>query len=142
MRTAKTTRFGEIEVLPQDVVTLPKGLIGFPELKDYVILDSPDPKHDGIKWLQSLDDGQIAFLVTAPGRIKPDYTLEATEAEVADLGLTSEEDATLAVILTVGTRGVTANLKGPLVFSKTTRRGVQIIHPDRDYSTRYQVAAQ
>ena len=59
MIKVKTTRFSEIEVDEKDVIELPSGLIGFPELKSYVLLDHD--KDSPFKWLQSLDDGAIAF---------------------------------------------------------------------------------
>ena len=92
----KTTRFDEIEVSEEEVIELPAGLIGFPELKRYVLLD-----HDTdspFKWLQSLDDGAIAFVLINPLLFKPDYTVEVSESEVADLALDKEEDAVISVI--------------------------------------------
>ena len=64
MLKVKTTRFGDIEVKEDDVVKLPAGLIGFPELKRYVLLDHD--KDSPFKWLQSLDDGAIAFVLINP----------------------------------------------------------------------------
>jgi GTP-binding protein EngB required for normal cell division len=60
----KTTRFGEIEVPENDVIHLPLGLIGFPELKKYVLLDHD--KESPFKWFQALEDGAIAFVLIDP----------------------------------------------------------------------------
>jgi len=65
----KTTRFGDIEIDEKDVITLPSGIIGFPELKQYVLLDHD--QDSPFKWLQSLEDGAIAFVMINPMLLKP-----------------------------------------------------------------------
>lgn len=139
MIKVKTTRFGEIEVQEVDLIELPAGLIGFPELKKYVILDHD--KDSPFKWLQSLDDGAIAFVLINPLLFKPDYTVEVTEAEVADLDLKAEEDAIICVIITIPTnpQNMTANLKAPLVFNLSTRRGKQLVLSNSAYTTRHNI---
>ena len=136
----KTSRFGEIEVDEKDVLTLPSGLIGFPELKSYVLLDH-DKEESPFKWLQSLDDGAIAFVLINPLLFKPDYTVEVTEAEVSDLDIQKEEDAIISVIITMPSnpQNMTANLKAPLVFNLANRKGKQMILNNSDYTTRHNV---
>ena len=135
----KTTRFDEIEVSEEEVIELPAGLIGFPELKRYVLLD-----HDTdspFKWLQSLDDGAIAFVLINPLLFKPDYTVEVSESEVADLALDKEEDAVISVIITMPSnpQNMTANLKAPLVFNLKNRKGRQVILNNSAYTTRHNI---
>jgi flagellar assembly factor FliW len=135
----KTTRFGELEVKTNDVIELPAGLVGFPELKRYVLLDHD--KDSPFKWLQSLDDGAIAFVLINPLLFKPDFTVEVTEAEVSDLELKTEEDAVISVIITIPTnpQNMTANLKAPLVFNLKNRRGKQLILSNSTYTTRHNI---
>jgi flagellar assembly factor FliW len=135
----QTTRFGEIEVKETDLLELPQGLIGFPELKRYVLLDHD--KESPFKWLQSLDDGAIAFVLINPLLFKPDYTVEVTEAEVSDLELKAEEDAVISVIITIPTnpQNMTANLKAPLVFNLQNRRGKQLVLSNSSYTTRHNI---
>jgi flagellar assembly factor FliW len=135
----QTTRFGEIEVKESDLLELPQGLIGFPELKRYVLLDHD--KESPFKWLQSLDDGAIAFVLINPLLFKPDYTVEVTEAEVSDLELKAEEDAVISVIITIPTnpQNMTANLKAPLVFNLHNRRGKQLVLSNSSYTTRHNI---
>ncbi len=134
-----TTRFGEIEVNVSDVIELPAGLIGFPELKKYILLDHD--KESPFKWLQSLDDGAIAFVLINPLLFKPDYTVEVTEAEVSDLEIQSEEEAVISVIVTMPSnpQNMTANLKAPLVFNLKNRKGKQIILNSQEYTTRHNI---
>jgi len=135
----KTTRFGEIEVKEADVIGLPAGLIGFPELTRYVLLDHD--KDSPFKWLQSLEDGSIAFVLINPLLFKPEYTVEVTEAEVSDLDLQNEEDAVISVIITMPSnpQNMTANLKAPLVFNLKNRKGKQLILNNPAYTTRHNI---
>jgi flagellar assembly factor FliW len=135
----KTTRFGEIEVKTEDLIELPLGLIGFPELKRYVLLDHD--KESPFKWLQSLDDGAIAFVLINPLLFKPDYTVEVAEAEVQDLELKAEEDAVISVIITIPSnpQNMTANLKAPLVFNLGNRKGKQLVLGNSAYTTRHNI---
>jgi flagellar assembly factor FliW len=135
----KTSRFGELEVKKNDVIELPSGLVGFPELKQYVLLDHD--KESPFKWLQSLDDGAIAFVLINPLLFKPDYTVEVTEAEVSDLKLENEDDAVISVIITIpnNPQNMTANLKAPLVFNLKNRSGKQLILSNSSYTTRHNI---
>ncbi len=139
MISVKTSRFGEIEIDEKDVIELPAGLIGFPELKQYVLLDHE--KDSPFKWLQSLDDGAIAFVLINPLLFKPDYTVEVTEAEVSDLHIESEDDAVISVIITMPSnpQNMTANLKAPLIFNLKNRKGKQIILNSSTYTTRHSI---
>ena len=140
MLKVNTTRFSEIEVKEDDVITLPAGLIGFPELKKYVLLDH-DKEESPFKWLQSLDDPAIAFVLINPLLFRPDYVVEVNEAEILELELSSEEDAVISVIITMpnNPQNMTANLKAPLVFNLKNRKGRQVILNNPEYSTRHNI---
>ena len=133
----QTSRFGEIEVQDSDVITLSEGLIGFPELARYVLLD-----HDTdspFKWLQSLDDGTMAFVVISPLTFRPDYTVEVSEEEISDLSLSGADDAVISVIVTIpmDPKKMSANLKAPLIFNLKNKLGKQIIVKDPQYQTKH-----
>ena len=139
MIKVKTTRFGDIEIDEKDVITLPAGIIGFPELKPYVLLDHE--QDSPFKWLQSLDDGAIAFVLINPLLFKPDYLVEVNEAEVGDLEIEMEEDAVVSVIITMPSdpQKMTANLKAPLIFNLKNRKGRQVILNNSEYTTRHNI---
>ncbi|MBF0442938.1 MAG: flagellar assembly protein FliW [Oligoflexales bacterium] len=135
----KTTRFGDIEVNEKDIILLPAGIIGFPELKKYILLDHD--KDSPFKWLQSLEDGAIAFVLINPLLFKPDYAVEVSESEISDLELENEEDAVVSVIITMpnNPKNMTANLKAPLIFNLKNRKGKQIILSSSEYTTRHNI---
>ncbi len=139
MIKVKTSRFGDIEVKESDLIKMPQGVIGFPELKRFVLFDHD--KDSPFKWFQSIEDGTIAFVLINPLLFRPDFKVEVTEAEVSDLELTKEEDAVISVIVTMpnNPQNMTANLKAPLIFNLKNRTGKQIILNASTYSVRHHI---
>lgn len=132
-----TSRFGEVEINEGDMISLPEGLIGFPELNQFILLD-----HDNdspFKWLQSTSDPTMAFIVISPLSFRPDYMVEVTEEEVAALKLTNPNEAVISVIVTIpmDPKKMSANLKAPLVFNLTNRIGKQVVLKDPQYQTKH-----
>ena len=134
-----TTRFGEIEVNLDESLFFPSGLIGFPELTRFILLNSSTNGSSPFKWLQSLDDGSIAFILINPLSFKPDYMVEVSDDEICGLELASEESAAISVIVTMPTNPeeMTANLKAPIIFNVENRRGKQVILNNPEYLTKH-----
>ncbi|WP_186647175.1 flagellar assembly protein FliW [Fluviispira vulneris] len=132
-----TSRFGEIEISESDLLNLPEGLIGFPELNQFILLD-----HDTdspFKWLQSINDPSMAFIVISPLSFRPDYMVEVTEEEVSALKLANPDEAVISVIVTIpmDPKKMSANLKAPLVFNLSNKLGKQVILKDPQYQTKH-----
>jgi flagellar assembly factor FliW len=134
-----TSRFGRIEVQEIDLISFPKGIVGFPELKKYVLIDHE--KNSAFKWLQSIDNPDIAFVLTNPLLFKPEYRVEVHEGEVEDLNIKEEKDAIVSVIITIPSNPeqMTANLRAPIVFNLPKRTGKQVILNKSEYNTRHKV---
>ncbi len=132
-----TSRFGEIEVNEADMLTLPEGLIGFPELVHFVLLDHE--KNSPFKWLQSVNEPSMAFIIISPLSFRPDYMVEVTEDEVSNLKLSSVNEAVISVIVTIplDAKKMSANLKAPLVFNLSNKLGQQVILKDSQYQTKH-----
>lgn len=126
-----TTRFGTVECPADALVVFPAGLIGFPDAIRYVMLDHD--RETPLKWLQSADDGSLAFVIINPGVIKPEYQVVIEPEEIAELGAYAESDLLVFVILTVPAddpRHVTANLRAPIVLNRRTQLAKQVILGD------------
>ena len=125
---AQTSRFGTIEIQEHAMLQFPGGIIGFPDSGRYLILD-----HDRdvpFKWLQSLDEPEVAFVVMDPVLFKPDYRVEIDHKDIPELTAQDESDLTMFVILTIPTddpKGITANLRAPVVVNHKTRIAKQVI---------------
>lgn len=137
---SNSTRFGELSISEEKIINFPNGILGFPDYRRFTILD-----YEGdvpFKWLQSIDDPALAFLVVSPDLIKPDYALTMKGSDIADLGEYEDEDIAVFVILTipdVDPTGMTANLRGPIVINSATMKGKQIILQDDRYAVKHPV---
>jgi flagellar assembly factor FliW len=132
-----SSRFGAFDITDDMVLTFPSGLLGFPDQRRYVMLD-----HDTdapFKWLQSLDEPALAFVVIDPALFHADYRLDYPREAVEEIGGGEADDVTLAVILTIPSEDpgrITANLRGPLLMNPRTKLCKQLVLSD-DYPTRY-----
>jgi len=137
-----TSRFGVIDCATDDVVTFSDGLIGLPDLKEFVIVqhreDSP------FRWMQSLDDPAVAFLVVDPGFYAMNYSPEMPESVSSALELTDQVPILVYTICTIpngNPRGMTLNLAGPVVINAESRRAKQVVLEDESCPVRYNVFA-
>lgn len=132
-----STRFGSFEVRAESILTFPSGLLGFPEQQRYVILD-----HDTeapFKWLQSVDEPALAFVILDPTLFHPGYQIDVPTDALAEIRAREREDLALVVILTIPSDDpgrITANLRGPLVISHMTKLGKQLVLSE-DVPTRH-----
>lgn len=135
----QTTRFGEIEVEPDKVISFPQPLPGLPKSNSYVILDVPG--NPVFKWLQSCNQPEVALVITDPAIFFPDYRVKIAKEELGVLNIEDGDECEVAVILLVpeNPRKITANLVAPLVINVTKKRAVQIILGDTAYTTRHNV---
>lgn len=132
-----TSRFGEIEFRDEAILTIPSGIIGFQQSTRYVVLDHD--REAPFKWLQSLDDPTLAFVIMDPVLFKPDYKPAFEPSDLAELGHPSEADRIVFVLMTVPAGDpdrITANLRAPVVVNEPTRVARQIVLRE-DLPTRY-----
>ncbi|MBF0606441.1 MAG: flagellar assembly protein FliW [Candidatus Magnetobacterium sp. LHC-1] len=106
------------------IIEFPEGLLGFADLKRYILIDHKDTP---LKWLQAIDDPDIAFIVTAPAIVSTDFTLTIDSATKKYLEAENDADIVVLVIIRVDNGQVIANFRGPLVFNAAKMRGIQIV---------------
>jgi flagellar assembly factor FliW len=135
----KTTRFGELEVNPSDIVTFAEGLLGFENLKKYFVVDPGDSTL--ILWLQSTEDEKVAFPIIEPKIFKPDYIAKLLPADLNGLELESLQTDKLYSILTIpaNVTEMSANLKAPVVINSNKKVGKQIVLQDSKLSVKHEM---
>jgi flagellar assembly factor FliW len=138
----KTTRFGELEVNPNDIVTFAEGLLGFENLKKYFVVDPGDSTL--ILWLQSTEDEKVAFPIIEPKIFKPDYIAKLLPADLNGLELDSLQNAKLYSILTIpaNVTEMSANLKAPVVINSNKKVAKQIVLQDSKLSVKHEMYKQ
>ncbi|MBI5197921.1 MAG: flagellar assembly protein FliW [Nitrospirae bacterium] len=136
----QTTRFGEVEIQDEKVITFPEGILGFTDNKEYVLIDhSPESP---IRWLQSISEQDLAFVVMDPFLFKQDYKIFIQPDDIAILGTQEIENLLVLTIITIPPghpEQMTANLKGPIVIHLKNRLAKQVVLYDAAYPTRFPI---
>lgn len=127
-----TKRFGTIEVDDDNVLAVPTGIPGFPELKRVTLLAASGVEPElSLFWMQDLDDGDLAFLCLVPWASFPEYDIEFDDFE---LGITDAGDVRILNLISVrrDDDGVTmsANLRAPLIVDVRNQQLHQVILSD------------
>jgi len=137
-----TTRFGPIEIKEGDIIRLDEGLLGFGDLKSFVLLDDPDD--DIFAWLQSCDNEDIAFPVLEPELFIPEYKIKLSKRDMESLGMTDMKAYCVYTIITIpeDPTEMTANLKAPVVIHITNRKARQCVLQENDLPIRQPIFAQ
>jgi flagellar assembly factor FliW len=137
----KTTRFGEIELNNAEIIHFNEGLLGFENLKRYFVVDPGDSTL--VLWLQSIDDGAVAFPMIEPKIFKPDNIAKLLPADLNGLELETLSSARLYSILTIPANVVemNANLKAPVVINSDKKVGKQIVLQDSKLSVKHEMYA-
>lgn len=126
MMQISTTRFGRVEIEAEDILTLPAGLVGLEDCRQWVLL--ADTHNSCLAWLQSITRPEIALAVVSPRRFVPRFQLRVARSELAPLELSHLGDARVLVIVGRSDRSITLNLKAPLVINLERRTGRQVIN--------------
>jgi len=130
----QSTRFGELTVPADSVITMPSGLIGFSRGQQFIMLEHKPP----FSWLQCVDDPNLAFVVVDGFEFGDDYK---APPPVGDLEIDLNEDDEYAILVVVTVRpnpkDTTANLKAPVFVNLRNKRGVQVIFDNPNLSTRF-----
>lgn len=138
--TTETARFGVLNYTAQDVVTFDHGLVGFPGLGAFVLVSHKEGSP--FRWLQSVDHGDVAFLVVDPAHYVQDYAPEIAETEVESVGISEETPRLVYTIVSIPPGKpdeMTINLAGPIVVNLENGRAKQIVIEDDAYPIKHRV---
>ena len=135
----RINRFGKIDFEEEDVLFLPKGILGFSQLSKYVIIEKSE--HDPFKWLQSVEDPDVAFVIVDPILFFPNYKLEVNEKELEELNFQQMKELITYVVVTVppDPSQMSADLLGPLVINSKRRFAKQVVMPNSPYTTKHYI---
>lgn len=134
-----TKHFGEIEYDKKSVIVFDEGIPGFDEKEFIMLADNPD---DLFCWLQSVEDGDIAFVLMDVKQIMPDYNPKI-EPEVLDELKSGDEEADLSyyniTVVPDDLKDMRVNLKAPVIINNKTCRGKQAVASNEEYSLRHYI---
>lgn len=138
----QTSRFGNIRVTNEDILTFPEGLLGFSDLSRFVLLD--DPTDEIFAWLQSCDEPSIAFPVLEPELFMDRFSMTLTKSDLKGLNSDSETPLRSFCIITIpeDPTQMTANVKAPVVINVTEKIGRQCVLQDNKLEIREPIFAK
>jgi flagellar assembly factor FliW len=128
-----STRFGELRVAHDTVISIPAGLIGFPRQSTYIMIEHKPP----FSWLQSVEEPSLAFVVIDGFEVGSNYDLTLPFSD-KECDFKNDDEYAILLIVTVrpDPKMTTVNLKAPLFVNVRNRTGVQVIYDDPTLSTR------
>lgn len=139
-----TTRFGDITVDETRIIRMKEGMLGFEHLKRYILItqDSETP----FMWLQSVDDGSLAFVVIHSFVVKADYEPVVSDEETQLLEMPASagpEDVVVLSVVTIRSDpfAVTANLRAPIVVNVKKMLAKQVVLAEGEYPVQYHLTA-
>ncbi len=132
----ETTRFGHVEYVEDQVIHFTDGMVGFPRLKNYVLVESPSMPL--ILWLQSVESADIAFPIIEPWFFRRDYKAPLGDADKISLAHDENDRLKIFTVLTIPddmTR-MTVNLRAPVVINVSKSTAAQMILQDKSLEIR------
>jgi flagellar assembly factor FliW len=129
------TRFGIIEYEASNLLHFPAGMIGLPNLRNFIVI--PAKKDGPLFWIQNVDDPDFAFILTDPGNFFLDYKIQLDESEKNSLQIENAKDCyTLSIVTVPSDQNITINLAAPILYSPETNRAIQVVLEDNKYQTK------
>jgi flagellar assembly factor FliW len=141
----KTTRFGTVDIEKEKIITMPVGMLGFPDQRRFVIIQHKEKSP--FFWYQSVDDPTLAFVITNPFVFKPDYDIDIDDVleEMSWNEEMADNNLELYVVINIpegSPHKMTANLIGPILVNSKSRQAVQMVIPDSLYSHKFPLIEQ
>ncbi len=130
----RTTRFGTLQIDSERIVTFQRGLLGFPQHTRFALIQTSQENY--FFWLQSVDDANLAFIITDPTVFFPEYQAPLREETVAELQVQDARSVQYFVICNKVADQLTGNLMGPLVVNAANHKAAQIVLTDKKWTTR------
>lgn len=121
------TRLGRRRIDTEKVVRFPRGLAGFEEEQDFILLQiRPEAP---LLILQSVSKPQVGLLVADPYSFLQSYPVMIGDAEQKLLRIENMDDAAILVTVSIPAgepEKAALNLTGPIVINHKARIGLQV----------------
>jgi len=133
---AETSRFGKIEYGKSEIITMVRGILGFDENIRFIVvnLEGQEP----FKWLQSLEDPDLAFLMIEPTYLNTGYIVEINPNDLITLKANSVDEIAIYVLVSIPRNRpslMSANLQAPIAINKNRMKAMQLVLSESDYLT-------
>lgn len=131
-----TIAFGSIDIKEEQIYSFAQGLPGFEQFKRFVMIDVEETP---FTYLQSVEEGELAFLMADPFLFYPTYEFDLPESARELLQVEMMEQVSVRVIVSIkeSLEQATINLVAPIVMNVEARTGKQVVLTKTTYSTKH-----
>lgn len=138
-RLRLSTRFGDFEADPRNLLTFPQGLPGFEGCRRFAILTSM--RAAPLQCLHAVDGAPATFLALDPRLVLPEFRCLLSEGDAARLRASDPAALLWLALLTFDDKGnAFANLRAPVVINPHLMLGYQLMPHNTLYPLRQPVA--
>ncbi len=130
------SRFGQLEVHPEQALHFPYGLLGLPENLHFSLNEVPEGKLPQFKLLQCLNDHALSFVVLPIGVDNPILARKDIEETCTTLNIDLEHVGVVliaSVRRVPGATQVTVNARAPIFLDTEDKAGIQYVFPHGRY---------
>jgi len=133
-KNLSTPKLGEILVKKENIITFKDGLLGFEDLREFVILNIEEWRP--FEWLVSVENPDVTFPIVNPTPFFADYHPMQQIQDVSALGLKDKKSVETFCTVTLGIKpeNATVNLKGPILINTQSRVGKQYVLEGERYT--------
>ncbi len=132
-----TKNFGLINYDEDKIITFKSGLPGFKYNTKYILIDEEDSE---FVFLQSIEDGDLTFILIDLTNFMEDYNPEVKEEQLQDLGKVGNNLAIYNVCsFKENVEDITVNLMAPVVINIENNTGCQVIAENSQYSIKHKL---
>lgn len=127
---------GLIEYEEKDVLTFNKGILGFENLRKFILIDLKE--YEPFKLFHSLEDDELGIIVTSPYEFFDKYEVKLNDDIIQYLGIKKPEEVIILTTVTLNSdpKKITTNLQGPIVLNTLKNLGEQIIIDNGKYKVK------
>lgn len=135
-----TKLFGEISVDESKLIKFVNGIIGFPDLQDFLLIHDSEG-NGNVRWMQSIQEPAFAMPVIDPLSVRPDYNPSIEDELLKPLGTITPDNMLVLVTITVPKEieNMSVNLKAPIVINGDNLKASQIIVEEETYEVKYPI---
>lgn len=129
----QTSRFGAMEYQEEQIIHFVKGILGFEDQQQYILLPIEE-EVDTFYFLQAVGDGKLGFFLVNPFAFF-DYDFELPHHVVQELEIEKTEN--LKVLTLLSTPGslqeATTNLMAPIIMNVHSKKAKQVVLENGKY---------
>ena len=117
----------EIEIDDENIINFEDGIPGFDQMKKFAILNI---EQSPFKWLQSIEDKDVALPIINPFDIKEDYEFDIDSITEGKLQIKNVQDIVVYSVVVIpgdDLSKMSANLKAPIIVNAANNKAKQMI---------------